>query len=273
MNENGVTETRHFSEGWILHVLIAATAVIVLVVLLVVQPWSGSIRNIISNVESCRIMMYSIMKDDTGSIESLQKMAYMSPDRIHISAISGVNEQEMIIIGEDFYTSDVRNAGGINAGTAISQSVSTMIPSKEHTVKTLDELTDVVELEIDIIDGIVCRHYQGRMDFVKRVQEQIDNLDPALPQYEAMLEALEAQIEMMREIKSNIEVWVGKDDGFVRQILFEIQLPSEEGEQLYTQNMLMKYYDFHVYIIIEPPLNASGELLPGWYHLPPSVPD
>jgi len=265
MNENEAVETRAFLDGWIPHTLVAVATVIILVVLLVVQPWSGSVRTIINSVESCRMITYSVIIDDTGRFESVQEMAYIAPDRVHITVILDSTKQEMIVIGEDVYTNDERNAAGVYTGIAISSSVSSMIPSKEHTRETLEQLTDVTELEIERIDGVAYRHYRGRMDFVKGLEEQIAGLDPEQPKYEDMLEALESQIEMMEEIISNIEVWVGRNDGFVRQISFEVQLPSEEGEQLYTQNMLLKYYDFNESIIIEPPLDASGELLPGWY--------
>ena len=261
MDENKAAETRSFSEGWIPHALVGAATVIVLVALGVIQPWSG---NTITIVNSYRMTSYSAVTNDTGRSEYIQEMTHVVPDRSYIATSANDQKQEILVIGEDIYTNDPQIPGSYFI-EAISLSVYTLVPGQEHTQKVLDEFADREEMENEKIDGIDCQHYRGRMDYAKGLEEKIAGLDPEEPDYEDIVEALESQIEMMRQIETDIEVWVGKDDGIIRQIKYTIQIPVDERGHWQTSMTLVNYSDFNSSIVIEPPIDASGELLPGWY--------
>ena len=261
MEENEVIEGKNNSVLWLSHALVAIVTVVILVVLLALQPWSGSP---VTAVNSFRMSMSSSFAEGDMSEEALQEMEHNVPDRIHIILNPEDENQEIIIIGEDLYVNDERYVVGYES-IAILASLAAMVPSEEHTKTILEPLTDVEEFSVKSIDGVTCRHYRGRMDLVASIEEQIAGLDPEQPNYDMMVEALSGQIETVREIKTRIDIWVGKDDGFVRQIRYEVQMPSEYSESPTVSIQSIKYYDINKSITIEAPLDSAGELLPGWY--------
>ena len=261
MEENEEIKTTNNSVLWMSHALVAVITVVILVVLLTLQPWSGSAITI---VNSFRASMSA--SNSGGDIigEVNQELAFTAPDRSHIIITVMGEKQEIIVIGGDLYATNAQYVSGYQ-GMALSMSVTMMTPSNEHTETTLEQVSDIEERAVEVIDGVSCRHYRGRMDFAKEIEEQIASLDPEEPNYEMMVEALEMQIETLQEIKTDIGVWVGKDDGLVRQVYYELQVPSEDKESVSTTVTVIRYYDINADVTIEPPLNSYGELLPEWY--------
>jgi hypothetical protein len=164
---------------------------------------------------------------------------------------------EFTIIEDKQYT---REPGSAQSGNLYAISLSGSIWSKEDTLKLLDTLTNLEKLPDEGIEGIDCVHYRGGADVDRAVDEQVANLDPAQPGYEEMLEAM----ERARQTKIEIELWIGKDDYLIRQMKFDTQAPPEDIGGWDTSSSMVRYYDFDKPIKIEPPVTASGELLPGW---------
>jgi hypothetical protein len=259
---NQATDNKNNRVLWLGHALVAVVAVVILVVLLSLQPWSESP---ITSVNSFRMSMSASYAEEDMFSVTFQEMSYSSPAHAHIILNPEDEDQEIIIIGENLYANDERYVTGTGVGMSILMSVASIIPSEAHTKMTMDPLVDVEELSIERVSGVTCRHYQGRMDLVKSIEEQIASLDPEQQDYDAILEVLEAQIESLQEIKTIIDVWVGRGDGFVRQIRYEAQMPSDYSESPAVSIQSMKYYDINKSINIEAPLDNDGELLPGWY--------
>jgi hypothetical protein len=261
MEDKKAAATTRKYEAWPPHIIIALATAIVLIVMLAVQPWSDSSM---TRVHSFRMTVSSSTYEPNGYSESAQQIVYAAPRGFHISTEIDGQKQEIIIIGGDIYTSEQQAIGYITM-QAVAQGVARLTPGEEHTERTLADLDDRVELENAEIDGVVCSHYRGRLDLTRDIKEQISSLDPEQPGYEVILESLEAQIEMMEEIKTDIQIWVGLDDGLVRRMSYEAEIPSESGGRPYTSSTLLRYYDVNATVIIEAPLDRSGELLPGWY--------
>lgn len=262
MQDNDAIEKRNSSIIWLSNAIVAIVTVVIMVVLLTLQPWNGSP---ITEVNSFRLSTSASYIEGDMADETIQEMAYTFPSRSHIILNPEDENQQIIIIGEDLYANDVRYVTGSNLGMSILMSVATMIPSEEHTRGTFERLIDIEEFAIERIDGVTCRHYRGSINLLRDIEEQIASLDPEQANYEIILESLKAQIEMMREITTIIDVWVGRDDGFVRQIRYEAQVPSNYSESPAVSIQLMEYYDINKTITIEAPLDSNGELLPGWY--------
>jgi len=177
---------------------------------------------------------------------------------------------EFIIISDKQYT---REPSSTQSGTMYVIALSSGSgPSKEETLELLDTLTDLEKFPDEKIDGVDCFHYRGRVDIDRMVDERKAELDPAQRDYKERLEALEQQ----RQMKIEVELWIGKDDYLIRQIKRDIEAPWRglscdpasggvvELEGWSHSSSMVKYYDFNEPITIEPPLTASGELLPGW---------
>jgi hypothetical protein len=72
--------------------------------------------------------------------------------------------------------------------------------------------------------------------------------------------------DLFQKTQRDVEVWIGKDDHLVRQIVYTKQ-PVVQGSNLVSgavTKLTTKYLNFNVPIIIQPPLTSSGDLLPDW---------
>lgn len=179
---------------------------------------------------------------------------FVAPDRYRGKATTNGDWVEFIIIGDKKYIRDSDPSCTTSVGVVGSSL------SEEDTLELLDSLTDLEELPGENIDGVDCLRYWGRVDIDRMVDEWKAELDPAQPGYEERLKVMERQ----RQMKTEVELWIGKDDYLIRQMKYEMQVPSEVVGQWDTSSSMMKYYDFNEPITIEPPLDAYGELLPGW---------
>jgi len=251
--------------------LITVPVAAILVALLVLQPWGASLgpHSVMSKAYAATagLQSYRMTSSTTNTfegevVEQTFELEFASPDRYHGKMTLNSEMHEFIIIGGKQYNRELDQSGNVY-GISLSGS----ILSKEDTLEILDTLTDLEKLPDEKIKGVDCLHYWGRVDIDRMVEEQMANLDPAQPGYEQMLEAM----EQARQMKIEIELWIGEDDYLTRQMKHDMQVPSEDAGQWNTSSSLVKYYDFNEPIQIEPPETASGELLPGW-HLVDSSP-
>ncbi|GAI19827.1 unnamed protein product, partial [marine sediment metagenome] len=74
------------------------------------------------------------------------------------------------------------------------------------------------------------------VDINRMVDEWKTELDPARPEYEEMLKAL----EQLRDMKTETELWIGKDDYLIRQIKQDMHVPLQG-----TSSAMWKFYDFN----------------------------
>ena len=251
-------------QRWTRPTLIAAPIVAILVALLVLHPWSTSLGpgGLIAEAYAATMSLQSYRM--TGSIKSTLEgktseatfeTEFVAPDRYRGKATTDGDVVEFIIIGDKQYIRDSDQSRTTSVAVAGSS-----ILGKEEALKLLDSLTDLEELPDEKIDGVDCLHYRGRVDMDRMVEEQKARLDPAQPGYEEILKGL----EQLRNMKIEVELWIGKDDYLIRQMKQDTQVPSEDIGQWDTSSAMWKFYDFNEPITIEPPEMASGELLPGW---------
>ena len=249
---------------WIRPALVAVPVVAILVALLVLHPWSTSLdpggliaKAYAATTELQSYRMFSSIKStlEGKTSEATFETEFVAPDRYRGKATTNGDWVEFIIIGDKQYIRDSDPSRTTSVGV-----LSGSILSKEDTLRLLDRLTDLEKLLDEMIDGVDCLHYKGRIDMARTVEEQMANLDPAQPGYEQMLEAM----EQLRQMKTEVELWIGKDDYLIRQIKYDMQVPSEDSGQWDTLSSKVQYYDFNEPIEIKPPVTASGELLPGW---------
>jgi len=257
--------TKSRSRQWLRPALGAATAVIVLAILLVTQPWGVNPQSVMakayaatSNLQSYRMTSSATSTFEGKTIEQTSEWEFAFPDRHHGKMTMDGETYEFIIISDKQYT---REPSSTQSGTMYVIGLSSGSgPSKEETLELLDTLTDLEKLPDEKIDGVDCFHYRGRVDIDRMVDKRKAELDPAEPGYEERVEALEWQ----RRMKTEVELWIGKDDYLIRQMKYDMQVPSEDTGEWDTSSSMVRYYDFNEPIEIEPPVTASGELLSGW---------
>ncbi|MEE8353390.1 MAG: hypothetical protein V3S10_02950, partial [Dehalococcoidales bacterium] len=149
--------------------------------------------------------------------------------------------------------------------------------ARELTLSYLDSLVDVEKLPDETIDGADSLHYQGSIDLAGDIDDAIADLDPDGPRYEGMLQTLQSQKEWFSRFRTELELWIGKDDHLLRRLRYFMRMPSDdsfeedseaaEQEEWDSVSMIVRYYDFNQEISIEAPLSDSGQLLPGWYRV------
>lgn len=255
---------------WLRPAIIGFAAVAVLVLALV-QPWSGSLepQKVLAKTYTAteKLQSYRMTYSGTTSVDGNTSSHHMevmfdAPDRYHIHIISDAKTDEFIIIGENQYVTN--NASRISI-IASYNSFSSVL-SKQATLDLLDELTDLQILPEEKIEGIRCLHYLGKLDMEKRIEETKRNLQayntesdkPAMTD-----EAMEEMFGQIRSIDVTHEIWIGKDDYLIRQIKTEQRGPADKNGLIFV-DMAMKYFDINQPVIIEPPVDADGNLLDGW---------
>jgi len=251
-------------QRWRRPAFITVPIMVILVALLVLHPWSASpgprgliaeAHAALASLQSYRVAGSITNTFDGETFKVAFEMEYVAPDRSQGKITVDSELQEFIVIGDKQYRQDLRSDRSRCVAISLDY-----IPSKEHTLEVLDSLTDLEKLPDEKIDSVVCIHYRGRVDIDRMVDEQIANLDPEQPGYEEILKGL----EQLRNMKIEVELWIGRDDYLIRQMKNDMQVPSEDTGQWDTSSAMWKFYDFNEPITIEPPETASGELLPGW---------
>lgn len=250
---------------WLRPASIVATAVIVLT-LVIIQPWNSDTQNVfakaseaMSQPQSYRTTLLLTTNFESQTMEYSFAAAYASDNRYHVTITFNDASAEFIRIGGKLYRHDISDTEPIHYS-------SPSILAKEGTIEMLGWLTNVESLPNVDIDGTDCLHYRGEFDLERMISE----LRTAGQTTEAEI------LEQWQDTITEFELWIGKDDYLIRKMVQEmrspVRTPSGDIEYWNINKSEARFYDFNVPIVIDPPLTASGELLPGW-ELVPSEPD
>ncbi|MGD9142291.1 MAG: zf-HC2 domain-containing protein [Dehalococcoidia bacterium] len=257
---------------WLRPAIIGLAAVAVLVIAFV-QPWSASeepkavlarTQEAVADIQYYRSVSFITITAEGQTSSSQMEVDFATPDRYRISITGDGQAEEFIIIGETQYVTN--DAFGWVTIKVFPDNYSSIL-KKEATLELLDELTGVEKLPEEEIEGIRCLHYIGRLDMEKRIEEmksaiRESNAESDIPAISD--EQMEEIAEGMRSIDVSYELWIGKDDYLLRQMKVEQTVPGgDDGEDMFA-SMVMRYSDFNQPIVIEPPLDAGGQLLDGW---------
>lgn len=264
------TKIWHWKRMTLLGVLIVA----ILVVITVLKPWDivPGYQNDIdkayaatSDIQSFRYSLTNTSEDSDGfSIHQSIEAEFASPDRYHLNTIENGQATEFIIIGDQQYFSGESLPWAMLDASmqGLTRSV-----SKEAALIYLDQLTDIQSLSDETIDGVSCLHYLGKWDVEKQIAETKRSWIEAQAEVGIVPdeEEIDEQLEYLRLTELEIELWIGRDDYLLRQIQVNGKSPDDdEGVKFRTMSFTMKYYDINQSITIEAPLDADGQLLPGW---------
>jgi hypothetical protein len=215
-----------------------------------------------TDVQSCRAKWSSINTSNGMTTESAQEAAFTAPDRYHVKITNdGVVNEFITANGTQYVKSS--NISTIMM-TAFAQNTYTFLTVK-YSLNSLDMLVKPEPLPPEEINGVNCFHYSGTVDLAGQMEEMMrESLDPSQPDYEQSLEKLEGELERLRETTIDYEIWIGQEDLLVRQMKYTSRTPSEAEATWDTSETTIQIYDINQPIEVEPPLDAQGELLPGW---------
>ena len=251
---------------------LAAAAVLAAVIVPVVLLLSGAgpsariaeAYDVFAGLESYRMTGTTISSMNGQTAEVSFEWDFAAPDSYR-GAITGNGETEgFVVIGGEQYSRPPDNREGLVFTEIVTDSIFTPVPSREGTLQLLDSLTDVEELPDVSVEGLAARHYLGKVDIDRIMDEHAATLDPASPGYAEDL----AMLDVQRSIRIEVELWIDKEDSTVRQMRMDIESPvTGSGGQLLgtsTISTFVRYFDFNSALEITPPLTPSGELEPGW---------
>ncbi|MDD5702775.1 MAG: zf-HC2 domain-containing protein [Dehalococcoidales bacterium] len=254
---------------WLRPVLAAVPIAAILIAIAILQPWSSipGTQTIMakayaatSSVQSYR---FSISVSPTPDQEARLEAEYSSPDGYHVRMIEGEKIEEFIIVGDKQYVKNTSMSKNMIKATVAGFS---SFLDKNTTFGLMNSLTDTQKLPDEKIDGTECLHYKGRIDMEKQIAETKRSLQESRDRMQADRptdEEIDANLAPMNDINIEIELWICKNDNILRQMKKSQQIPGPDG-QVQASSTTFKYYDFNQPVIIEPPVDTRGDLLPGW---------
>ncbi len=264
MSEIREVDTRRSSQKWLRPALVAVPVVVILAVLMTWQPWGSfpgpqsvlaKAQAAIASLQSYRISLEGTVNTDEETSVVRMELEFVAPDRYHWKQTADEDNLEYIFIGDEQYSKNTFPSIG---ASMMVNSYSSML-NREYTLIMLSSLTDVKKFPDETVDGTLCLHYRGTLDYEQGLIESWSaRQQRGLPPLSD--EAKERMLEEVRSIafSTTIELWIGKDDYLVRQ---EKRIISADDGEV---GLDLRFYDFNEPIVIEPPLTESGELLPGW---------
>ncbi len=242
MSEIEGTNTKSSAWKWLRPALVTVPVAAILATLLVFQPWGmgsspdtifAKVAEAAENIQTYRVLNSTFgesnTSDGTITLNYEWLWEFVLPDRVHVSYdLSSQRDDksgEFYIIGDHQYYHEDNSFKSMSPELSANAYASLAgTPSKDYALNMLQFLDDLQQLPDEEIDGIACLHYSG--------VPKLGNIP--------------------------IEIWIGKDDYLIRQMM-----QKNESENS-TATSTIRYYDFNADIVIEPPLDTSEELLPGW---------
>jgi outer membrane lipoprotein-sorting protein len=247
MDKIGGTNKKSSASRWLRPVLVCLPLAAILATLLFLQPWSGSDGpdNVLAKatlaaegIESYRMEIYATHTNNNQEPAAWYRYTfeYVLPDYIHLNMSQAYNTGDNGVLSRnegsaEFYFYDGRQYSGPDNDENLSLYASDLpyyyngnFADKEYALELLEFLDDLEQLPDEVIDGVACLHYSGTPKL------------GIIP----------------------YEVWLGKGDYIIRQIYQTYDIGGSTAE------FTIRYYDFNADIAVEPPVDASGEPLPGW---------
>jgi len=189
--------------------------------------------------------------------ESTFESEFVAPDRSHQKTSSESKWYETIFIGDKSYIrgSDIPKwcespCQYDDPSTGATGEVQATSIPLEKELEALNWLVDLEQLPDEVIDGINCWHYHGKVDmdsYVDILQKTTKSEDRQIPEH----------LEEMRHWMRNFELWVEKDSYLIRQLKSEERFtwvnPDTGEENLFTGSTTKRFYDFNKPISVEPP--------------------
>ena len=180
---------------------------------------------------------------------------FLSPDRMRVVIEADGQRQEVRCIGDKVYEWDSQTGewrvleGRVAQATLVGMQRFAEGAQPKSIAERLKGLEAIEELPDEVIDGVSCVHYRGRIDPLQGLREQlVKESDPR--RKEALQQTLEMQEQM--EMTIVVEVWIGKDDYLVWQQ--RVTQPQKFEGTTMKLTMVTKFSDFNEPVEIEAPL-------------------
>ena len=221
-------------------------------------------------------MTYPDLNDETYTMTDDIVSEFAGPGRFHTIDTVEINNLGLLlssikeVIGID---NNVYYNGSLPAAKNVSEyftdEMTLIITNPQSYFSTLK---DIHELPSEKINGTVCLHYKGTMDWdihIAHLKILLSQNPEAFGQNGEKF--LEFAVKLVPYEETTYELWVGKVDYLIRQIKanhnsdFPADLLQDDAPRTLTSiNSTYNWY-YNELINIKAPLSETGALLPGWY--------
>ncbi|MBN2239247.1 MAG: hypothetical protein JW712_05700 [Dehalococcoidales bacterium] len=202
---------------------------------------------VMNNLSSYRMELTGRQTENDETQEMQAFMEYIAPDRLHIDQ-SSPGKNESIVIGRTQYTlSEFSGYWNVREWPENTFNAN-YVDGFSELMTTLEE----IEVhEVDAVDGAECFHYLAPVDMKARAEEQRKEIDTSDPNYEARIAAL----DMLPQWDMTVELWIDKEDYFLRQFRQEQEVTTLDDDVAVHQKIsaVFRVYDFDGDFTIEPP--------------------
>ncbi len=242
---------------WVRSGVIAGLVVTILFGLTIMQSCGDDTQDIIRKAYTAteNLQSYRMVGSNTSTVEGDSSIftyeeTFTAPDRYYSKIDIDGKTFEFINIGDEGY---VRSTDPSQTAAHVVSFTQESIP--EH----IKSFTNFEKLDDETIDGVSYFHYRGKVDIDRMINEWKNKVDPAQPEYEDLL----MRLEQFRNTEMEIKLLIDKNNYYIRQFK-EDTLGPMQSKSTFERN----YYDLNEPIVIEPPRDISGELLPDWQLTP-----
>ncbi len=193
-------------------------------------------------------------------------------------------EGEFIVSDNTVYLWNYTHGLYFSTGTwnILWDQTTSMIQQPKHDFNLLGKIKKMPD---EKIDGVICFHYKGTVDMDLWVPEQLviierlarentekwyqatgDNLTDEEWSKQWAVQSKRSEI-LLRSKQVEIDYWIGKNDDLLHQFqYFTTSSPQVKENMPLSQDLLetSQLSDFNAEIVINPPLDDQGNLLPDW---------
>ena len=210
-----------------------------------------------SELQSYRMQLRLSYTSDGGEAgETTIAAESVAPDRYYMKTDEDDSRTESITIGSKNY---IRHDNLPWRLAEIPYQDDDPFAGSKIMVPSPDSLTNIERLPDEEINGRDCWHFRALSTMDTWIEGQttaIESMEAPDWYREQRLEALDG----MRRWTNTVELWIDKEDYFMRQNKSESRTahpdPESGEEEWVTSRVLIQYYDFNAPIEIEPPLDV-----------------
>jgi hypothetical protein len=265
--------------SWLHHTLVAVLTLIVLVPLLILNPWStnseGDSARLNIDIRSGQMAVFTYSEE--GIEQRIIDLSWVYPDCQKGKIVDNMHTCEFIIYKGHHYSK------GIDPQLVYQERAYMVARHFLYYIhdKGNKELTDlfieIQKLIDEAVHGVTCQHYTAKIDTDKYIDNLISTTRQELEELESEnsdfndnihIEELVDYLNSRREENIEVEYWISKSDGILRQIKLDASELIVTGTHLFdVTGYRVEFYNINQPVIINPPENMFGELLPGWQRI------
>lgn len=171
---------------------------------------------------------------------------------------------DFVVDGDDQYAKGA--PPGVGVGIENQSILSRPVPSRQSTIDLLGSLGTVEELPNETLDGADSLRRRGEIDMERLIDGLIEQYRAEQPgPYDF------TGIDTQRAAEVSVDLWIDSETFYITRLVMDMRLltTTQHGDGTTSVEFMQaltdaRYSRFNETIELELPVDASGNLLPGW---------